>query len=157
MLVICKACKKKIDRDTAYKVVVAGKNQYYCNEKEYLNIMEEKQAKKEVFNLCTEILGATTNTILFKEMTEISSVYSYKKILEYLKCNLPSIKSYMYKTFTSEFGKIKYFTTIIKNNIGDYVAEIKDEKTIEMETTEVNYKARSRKKSLSQYLAEYEE
>lgn len=155
MLVTCKSCKKKVDRDSAYKIVIGGKNQYYCSEKEYVDEAAEKKAKAEVLQLCTEIMGNTTNTILFKDMTEISKVYSYVTIAGYLKNNKDVLQGFMNKNFNNEYGKIRYFTTIIKNNIGDYVPEVKNELNIEMETTEVNYKARSRKKSLSQYVAEY--
>lgn len=156
MLVGCKACKKKNDRDASYKAIVNGKNHYYCNEKEYLNEIAERKAKLEVFGICTEVLGSTTNTILFKEITGIANVHTYTKIIGYLTDNLQGIKGFMSKSFNSEYGKIKYFTTIIKNGIGDYVIETKIERFIEVETTEVNYKKRDRKKSLSQYIDEYE-
>lgn len=156
MLVSCRACKKKNDRDISYKVIVNGKNHYYCNEKEYLNEIAERKAKLEVFEICTEILGSTTNTILFKEIAGISSVHTYVKILGYLTDNIEKINGFMAKSFNSEYGKIKYFTTILKNNIGDYVVETKIERFIEAETTEVNYKRKNRKKSLSQYIDEYE-
>ena len=157
MLVSCKACKKKNDRDSSYKVIVNGKNHYYCNEKEYLDEVAAKKAKLEVFELCTKILGSTTNTILFKEITAIASIHTYIKILGYLTDNIEKVNGFMSKSFNSEYGKIKYFTTIIKNGIGDYVAETKIERFVEVETTEVNYKKRDRKKSLSQYINEYEE
>jgi len=156
MLVSCRACKRKNDRESSYKVIVNGKNHYYCNEKEYLDEIAASKAKLEVFKLCTEILGSTTNTILFKEMTGIASIHTYVKILGYLTDNIEKVNGFMSKSFNSEYGKIKYFTTILKNNIGDYVAETKIERNIEVENTEVNYKRKPRKKSLSQYLDEYE-
>jgi len=157
MLVMCRACKKKNDRDTSFKVIINGKNHYYCNEKEYLNEVATKKAKIEVFELCTEILGSTTNTILFKEITGIANIHTFVKILGYLTDNIQSIKGFMSKSFNSEYGKIKYFTTIVKNGIGDYVVETKIERFVEVETTEVNYQRRDRKKSLSQYIDEYKE
>ena len=35
MLVKCRYCDNKIDRKDAFKVVVDGKNIYYCNEAEW--------------------------------------------------------------------------------------------------------------------------
>jgi len=157
MLVICKVCKKKNERDSSFKVVINNKNQYYCNEKEYLDDIIEKKAKADVYDICMEVLDKTTNTILFKELTEISNIHTYVKILGYLTDNLPQINGFMSKNFNSEYGKIKYFTTIIRNNIKDYIVEIKVERNVVVETTEVNYKKKDKKKSLAQYLDEYEE
>ena len=156
MLVSCKICKTKNEKDTSYKVVVNGKNQYYCSEKEYLDDLADKKAKADVFKICMDILGNTTNTVLFKEIAEISNVHTYSKILLYLLENITKIKEFMNKSFSSEYGKIKYFTTIIRNNIGDFVVEVKEERVVPVEIVEVNYKPRNRKKSLNQYLDEYE-
>lgn len=157
MQVTCKICKKKIERDAAYKIIINGKNQYYCSEKEYLDDLEEKQSRFEVFEICKEILGGTTNTLIFKDMTEISSIHSYKKIKGYLLENKDKLNGFMNRNFNGEYGKIKYFMVIVKNNIGDYIQENKIERNIEVETTEVNYKARPRKKSLNQFINEYDE
>lgn len=159
MRVICKACKKKNEREDSYKVIVNGKNHYYCNEKEYLDEVAEKKARLEVFDMCMDIIGATTNTALFTDITEISKIHPYTKILGYLTDNFSNIQGFMSKSFSSEYGKIKYFTTIIKNNIGDYVPEIKEERIINMDyvdSTEVNYKVKPKRKGLSQYTDEYE-
>lgn len=43
MLVKCRKCGNKIDRNNAFKVVVDNKNVYYCNEKEYEEHVKEKQ------------------------------------------------------------------------------------------------------------------
>jgi hypothetical protein len=156
LLVSCRICKTKNERDSSYKVVVNGKNQYYCSEKEYLDDLADKKARADVFKFCVDILGNTTNTILFKEMSIISSVHKYSKISAYLSENISNIKGFMNRSFDSEYGKIRYFTTILKNNLGDFIFETKEEKVVPVEIVEVNYKPRNRKKSLNQYIDEYE-
>ena len=43
MLVKCRYCDNKIDRKDAFKVVVDGKNIYYCNEAEYLTVLHDRK------------------------------------------------------------------------------------------------------------------
>ena len=43
MLVKCRLCGTKVDRNEAFKVVVGGKNTYYCNEAEYQKVLHEKE------------------------------------------------------------------------------------------------------------------
>ena len=39
---VCRYCKKKINKDTAYSVI---KGQYFCNETHYLSFLDKKQNK----------------------------------------------------------------------------------------------------------------
>jgi len=43
MLVICKCHGIKKERNTLYKVIVNGKNNYYCSEQDYIKMQEEKE------------------------------------------------------------------------------------------------------------------
>jgi hypothetical protein len=158
LLVKCKCHGYKIERDTAYKININGKNEYYCNEKEYLKIIEEKRSRVESLNLINEIFGyIVTNTILFKELTDISNIYTYKKIYYYIKENKYNLEKFMNKDFNNEYGKIKYFTTILKNNLHDIkIIEKEIIKQIDAEIIENIYKPKQRKKSLEEYLAEME-
>lgn len=45
MLVKCRLCGTKVDRNEAFKVVVGGKNNYYCNEAEYQKVLHEREVK----------------------------------------------------------------------------------------------------------------
>lgn len=127
MLVSCKGCKKKIDRDSAFKVTVNNKNNYYCNEDEYNEIQIEKESRLKVINYTFEIIGKTTNTVLMKELNEIGKIHTYRKTLRYLEKNLIDLNILMDRNFNSEYGKIKYFTTILKNQIGDFVEKKNEE------------------------------
>jgi hypothetical protein len=158
MLVKCKCHGIKIERDTAFKVTVNNKNEYYCSESDYKKIKEDKENRLLVLKSIDNIFGYTiTNTILQKELSELSHIYSYKKIFIYIQDKLPDLNRYMSKDFSSEYGKIKYFTTILRNNLKDYkVKEPEHIKQISTEIVEVKYKPQQRKKCLNDYLTEME-
>lgn len=158
MLVKCKGCTNKIERDTAFKVVVKGKNSYYCNANEYETINVEKESKNKVIDLSFELIGQTTNTALFKELTEIAKVHTYTKLLKYMEENMIDLDAALARTdFVHEYAKIRYFAAIIKNQIGDF-----KEKT-ELESTEVHdfdyveevKYTPTKKKSFADFIDEY--
>ena len=75
----CRYCGKSIDTNNAYKIVLGKTNRYYCNEEEYNIINKAQQIKEDTYNLIYEIFGRKiTNTILYKEINELSSVYSFE-------------------------------------------------------------------------------
>lgn len=155
MLVKCKICKdKKIDRDTAYKVTINGKNQYYCNVDEYVRFNTENESRFKVIDLAFEIIGKTTNTSLMKDLSEIAKIHTYTKMIKYMEANLHDIYTFMNKDFTSEYGKIRYFTAIIKNSIGDFVEKKQDTEVYVDVVEEVKYTP-TKKKSFSDFLDEY--
>ena len=74
----CKYCGKSIDTNSAYKIVVGKTNRYYCNEEEYNIIHKAQQIKDDTYNLIYEIFGRKiTNTILYKEINELSDKSSH--------------------------------------------------------------------------------
>ena len=159
MKVKCKVCGKLNEKDTAYKVSIGKVNTYYCSEKEYLDMQKEKQLKKElkdnVYKVIEEIIGKTVNTALNKEVNIWLEVSDYKTILEYLKENKAFIVKQMdYKNFdtSTEYAKIRYFSAIVKNNIGDFKpkkAEII--KNVEVEIYETKSKQSAKRKCLADY------
>ena len=153
MLVKCKSCGEKVDRDKAYKIVVNGKNNYYCSEDEYSKLKENQLIKNNTYSVIYEIFGRrVTNTILFKEIGELDKIYTYKTILSYLNDNKTYLESVMSKDFSSEYAKIRYFTAILKNNLSDYKEEKKiPDKQISIDIPKDNYKPRNRKKSLVEF------
>ena len=159
MLVNCKChIGNKIDRDIAYKVIVNNKNEYYCTEKDYLKIINDKENRKILLEKINDVFGyIITNTILHKELSEISKVYDYEKINLYVVENMNALQKFMSKSFSSEYGKIKYFTTILKNNMKDYIVSIPvTNKQSDAEVVGVKYKPKNRKKSIEDYLDEVE-
>ena len=150
ILVKCRICGNKVERNDAYKVVVNGKNEYYCNEKEFQNKFKDKFDKIKTINLINEIFGyEVINTEMRNELKEISKTHSYEKIYSYLYENKSMLERYMNKHFDSERGKIRYFLAIIKNNISDYV--IYDESYItnnEYEILDIKYKPKKKRRAM---------
>lgn len=156
MLVKCKSCGKKIERDIAYKIVIKGKNNYYCSQNEFESAEKEKKARLEVLELARMILDDTLNTLLPKELKQIAENHSYYKILQYLNNDLNIRNIISRKSFSNEYAKIKYFSAIVRNNIGNfYVEKESDNKKIEVEYVQVKHKPKKRKKSLNEYIDEY--
>ena len=156
MLVKCKICKNKVERNDAYKVVVKDKNHYYCNVDEYVKWNEENESRRKVIDFAFEVIGETTNTSLMKDLSQIAKVHTYIKMINYMESNVEEIVNAMNKHFETEYGKIRYFAAIIKNSIGDFkekkeeTEEIYDLDVIE----EVKYTP-TKKKSFSDFIDEY--
>lgn len=152
MLVKCRSCSNKIERNDAYKVTINGKNEYYCNEKEYKQKLKQVENKDNTFKMINEIFGyEVINSAIFKELKEISAKHPYDKIYSFLCDNKAMLERSMSKTFTSEYGKIRYFTTIIKNNIVDYI-QVEDEPYItdnEYEVLDIKYKPKKKRRAMS--------
>lgn len=159
ILVKCKCHdNNKIERDTAFKVIINGKNEYYCTEKDYLLIKEEKENRINCIENINKIFGyVITNTALFKELKLIAEIHTYKKINLYLMDNISFLEKVMSKEFSREYGKIRYFMTILNNNLQDYkLKQPEPIKQLDIEMIEVNYKSKERKKNLSEYIEELE-
>lgn len=153
MLVKCKACDNKIERNNAYKIVKDGKNNYYCNEEEYTNWLNKQSEKDNTYKEIYDIFGRKiTNTILYKEINELVQVYGYTKLLCYLTDKHAYLESVMAKSFVSEYVQIRYFTAILKNSLADFKIDNKEINIqVNVDIPKDNYKMKQRKKSLSEY------
>lgn len=151
----CRYCGKSIDTNNAYKIVLGKTNRYYCNEEEYNIIHKAQQIKENTYNLIYEIFGRKiTNTILYKEINELSSVYSFEKIEAYLSKNKEYLSNIMQnKTFQNEYAQIRYFSAILKNSLTDFKYEKNEKinKNIEIDMPLYKFKRKTSKKSLAEY------
>jgi len=151
----CKYCGKNIDTNNAYKIIVGKTNRYYCNEEEYNIIHKAQQIKDDTYNLIYKIFGRKiTNTILYKEVNELSGIYSYEKIEAYLSQNIEYLSNLMQnKSFQSEYAQIRYFAAILKNNLSDFKYEKKEKtsKEIEIVMPSCNYSRGLTRKTLAEY------
>jgi len=159
MLVKCKICKNKVDRNEAYKAVVKGKNNYYCSIEEYVNWNEVNESRMRVIDLSFEIVGETTNTSLMKDLANIAKVHGYVKIKNYMEDNYDHIIESLERiNFETEYNKIRYFTAIIKNSIGDYKEKQEEVEDVTVHNVdiveEVNY-VPTKKKSFVDLIDEY--
>lgn len=161
MLVKCKICGNKIDRNTAYKVVVNDKNNYFCNEYEYMKDKEEKRCRVKIFGVITDIFNyEIKNSVLNKEISDIAKIHTYSVLYQFLLDNKDRIFRILdNKSFTSEYAKVKYFSAIIKNQIASYKKNIKveHEKKVYIDVVKISYKPKKQKKSIDEYMEGYNE
>lgn len=152
MLVKCRQCGTKIDRKTAFKVVVGGKNAYYCNGAEYQKTLHEKEIKTNTYDCINQIFGyKVLNSALFKEINLLLQVYSYEHILAYLTENKDYIAKVLDKEFVSEYAKIRYFSAILKNNMADFkLKEPEKPKEVEADIPIMHYKRKNKRRSLAE-------
>lgn len=122
MLVKCRICGKKVDRNEAFKVAVEGKpNAYYCSEAEYNKMIENRKNRNDTYYCIYDIFGYTvTNTVLNKEVNALGKIYGFKLILKYLHDNQEYLTRIVGREYNSEFAKIRYFAAILKNSLVDY-------------------------------------
>lgn len=147
-------CGEKVDRSLAYKVVIDGKNHYYCTEKEYRDLLAQKEVKDSTYNLINKIFERkVTNTTLFKEINALLDVYSYEEILSYLQDNEDYLYRVMSKDFQSEYAKIRYFSAILKNNMADFKQkeEVKIVRYVKVDIAESKFKRKNKRKPLVEY------
>lgn len=153
MLVKCQICGLKINRDIAYKIQCNNRNKYYCSYKEYTEHQQELTDKDALFDLINALFGyRVINSALFKEITIIHECYKYSQIISYIKTNRDKLSAVLNREYSNEYCKIKYFVTIISNNIKDYITNCvtTPDKVMPIEITTSKYKHKKRK-SLSDY------
>jgi YHS domain-containing protein len=156
LLVKCKVCSTKIDRDTAFKVVVKGTNRYYCNAKEYESFNIENENRFKVIDMAFDLVGKTTNTTLMKEITEIAKVHGYSKLRKYMEENMLEIDTALSRNnFTHEYAKIRYFAAIIKNSIGDFKEQVENTEVHGYDFVEEVKYTSTKKKSFADFIDEY--
>lgn len=154
-LVTCRNCGAQIDKMMAYKVVAGKISHYYCTEAEYKaaqdKINQNKAIKNAVYETVNEIFNRKViNTAIFKEMSAIAETHGYGLLGDYLRENKQFLCQQLNKSFNSEYAQIRYFSAIVKNNIGDFKAQRKNLNNIvkpsEFEMIETNYTARQPRK-----------
>jgi hypothetical protein len=152
MQVTCQICRKKIEKDTAYKRAVGKTNKYYCSEQEWQE--EEDKKKKEiedknkVYNLICDMFGyQIQNSQFFAEWTLWNKLKSNEIIYKYLRENEDYLCRVCDKSFNSEYQKIRYFSAILKNSLRDYkpkVEVVEKPKVVMEEHYETKYKPKVR-------------
>ena len=151
--VTCYYCKKKINKNIAVEVKDGRRAKNYCPEH-----VGMKPIKDQMYDMVYEIFGRKVlNTILYKEMDEIAKVYSYEKMLAYMKDHRADFENAMLKPFQNEFCEIRYFTALFKNGLHDYKAkepelEIKKEVEIDLNISADKYKAKKKKTGMDSLL-----
>lgn len=134
MLVKCKCCGNKIERESAYKVMTDKGNKYYCSKAEYEAMQKEKTDKDAIYTEIVDIFGyKIQNSALFKEWKCWNELASNEKILSYIQGNKDYIKGAVGKLNSTEYARIRYMSAILKNSLVDYkVGSRKEPEKIEV-------------------------
>lgn len=163
MLVKCQHCKdKRIDRDTAFVIRCGQRNLYYCNEEEWQQEQDVKKWRKALHNEIDDIFQyEVRNTALYKEWAVWNRCADNRELFLFLRDNYHRVRKAMRRDFSSEYGRIKYFSAFIKNQIIDFKNESKkSEQPQEPKVVEIDfefYEPKRKKKKARRGLADVEE
>ena len=120
----CKICGSVLDTNVAYKVTDKnGKNKYFCSAVEFEAEEERKKKAQEdkdrVYYLICDIMGEKEiiSTALWKEWQVWNKVADNAKIAKYLEDNKNYLSSVIARLSSSEYAKIRYLSTIIRDKI----------------------------------------
>ena len=155
----CRICGKELDTKIAYKVIDKnGKNKYFCSQSEFeaeeARKKKAKEDKNKVYCLICDIMGEKEiiNTMLWKEWMVWNKVADNEKISKYLEENKGYLTSVIGRLDSSEFAKIRYLSTIIKDRIKEFVPKVEveqHERQIEIcGVGPINYKPRETRRGL---------
>ena len=142
----CRICGRQLDTNMAYKVVDKnGKNKYFCSQSEF----EAEEARKKkaaedkdrVYRLVCDILGEQEiiSTALYKEWVIWNKVADNEKIGKYLEENKDYLTLALSRITSSEYARIRYLSTIIRDKIKAFTPKVEVEKTVQsQEPVEIN-------------------
>lgn len=162
----CQICKTPLDTNTAYKVVDKnGKNKYYCSQDEFeaeeVRKKKAKEDKDKVYRLICDIMGKKEiiNSILWKEWAVWNKVADNEKIGKYLEENKDYLYSVIGRLNSSEFARIRYLSTIIKDKIKEFVPRVEVEETpkIQVKIDEIIYESPTHSLNRRRSLADLED
>ena len=150
----CKICGLDLDTKTAYKITdKSGKNKYFCSATEFESEEERKKKAQEykdrVYYLICDIMGEKEiiSTALFKEWQVWNKVADNAKIAKYLEENRDYLTSVIARLGSSEYARIRYLSTIIRDKIKAFVPKVEvveKPKVTTEEHYETKYKAKTR-------------
>ena len=168
MQVTCWLCKKKIEKDTAYKhEYIAPKNgkksnRYYCSEQEYIDekmrIEKYKADKDKVYYFICEMFGyEIQNTKFFDEWAHWNKLKSNEIIYEYLVENEALLRQVCDKDHENEYKKIRHFSAFLKNNLKDFKPKLKVVENAKVVVDETIYEAPTQSLNKRRSLEDLEE
>lgn len=135
MKVTCAFCKAKIEKKDSFSVKNNKNNTYYCSELHYQEKIKqskhnsntisskEKEEYDAIFEQTKKIFGYNFQSyaILRKEIKNLEKLADRSKILSYLKENEDFLSNLLNKKeFSNDFGRIRYYSTVIASKLHDY-------------------------------------
>lgn len=143
----CRCCGNSLDTKTAYRVTDKnGKNKYFCSQSEFEAEEERKKKAQEdksrVYRLVCDIMGEkeVISTALYKEWAIWNKVADDAKIGAYLEENKDYLSSVVGRLQNSEYARIRYLSTIIRDKIKAFkpkvqVVEVSEKPTPTIDVT----------------------
>lgn len=124
----CKICGKWLTNDTAYKVTINGKNQYYCTKEEYEHMKKEQETKEECYKYAEGLINLPYSALMRKKINELAKYYEYEVIYRCFKADRDKISFWATnKTFNNEHALVSYIMAIISGNINSINKQYKKE------------------------------
>lgn len=160
----CRICGTQLDTKDAYKVTDKnGKPRYYCSQSEFE--VEEVRKKKvqedkdRVYYLICDIMGVDEilNTALWKEKMEWNKAFSDEFIAKYLQENKEYLTSAIARLSSSEYSKIRYLSTILKNSLRDFKPKVEAKEKQKVIIEETIYEAPTQSLNKRRSLADLED
>lgn len=140
----CKYDKNPLDTNTAFKVVVDGKNTYWCSDECYNHFREAKEKQEkinaeydEIYELTKQIFGYefTGYSLLKREINTWEKVGTRAKIIAYLTENKDWLSGVMSKEFASDFNRVRYFSVIVAGKLHDWKPKVEVENPAVMQSS----------------------
>ena len=160
----CKICGTQLDTNAAYKITDNnGKNKYFCSATEF----EAEEARKKkaaadkdrVYRLICDIMceKEIISTALYKEWAIWNQVADNDKIAKYLEENKDYLTSVMSRIGSSEYGCIRYLSTIIRDKIKGFVPKVAVAERPKVVVEETIYEAPAQSTNKRRSLADLED
>lgn len=125
----CQICGKTSTTDVAYKVTKGTKKFYYCSEEEYNTMKKQSENRDNCYYTVARIIKVPMlSPAMKKEINHLSEHYEFIVIEKTFKEKKEVIQRFLAKDTTySEFSRMKYIMTIIKNHINDVYSKYTEE------------------------------
>lgn len=160
----CKICGTKLDTKTAYKVTDKnGKSKYFCSASEFeaeeTRKKKAQEDKNRVYRLICDIMGEKDiiSTALYKEWVIWNKVADNAKIAKYLEENCDYLSSVIARLQSSEYARIRYLSTIIRDKIKAFVPKVEVAEKPKVIVDETIYEASTQSLNKRRSLADLED
>ena len=162
----CQCCKKQLDTKEAFKIVVNGKNKYWCNEECYRVTEEEKEKQvknkaeyDEIFETTKEIFGYefAGHSLLQRELKTWEKLTTRQKIILYLKENKDWLSAVMSKEFNGDYNRVRYFSAVVSSKLHDFKPKIEEASKPKVVVEETIYEAATHSLNKRRSLADLED
>jgi hypothetical protein len=155
---------KEEEKQRVLKIKQEKEERRQLRQEEKRKDIEKRKAEKDkAYYLICEIVGRKEiiNTALWKEWAIWNKVAGNKILGEYLEENKDYLISVVSRLPDVEFNRIRYLSSIIKNNLGDYKPRVKETEkiipVIQEEHYETKFKNKKKRKGFEALEEEFDE